>query len=59
MKMSLKNRLRILLTVLRLAQFALLLKRGEFNLVGAEEKGPRPSSDRDGKIYRLAFPVLE
>ena len=21
--------------------------------------GPRPSSDRDGRIYRLAFPVLK
>ena len=25
--------------------------------VGAEEKEPRPSSDRDGTIYRLAVPV--
>ena len=22
-------------------------------------RGPRPSSDRDGRIYRLAFPVLK
>ena len=28
------------------------LKEGDW--VGAEEKGPRPSSDRDGRIYRLA-----
>ena len=25
-------------------------------MVGAEEKGPRPSSDRDGRIHRLAVP---
>ena len=25
-------------------------------MVGAEERGPRPSSDRDGRIYRLAVP---
>ena len=31
------------------------LKEG--NWVGAEEKGPRPSSDRDGRIYRLAVSV--
>ena len=28
------------------------LKEGDW--VGAEEKGPHPSSDRDGRIYRLA-----
>ena len=26
-------------------------------MVGAEEKEPRPSSERDGRIYRLAVPV--
>ena len=28
-------------------------------LVGADERGPRPNSDRDGRIYRLAVPVLK
>ena len=27
--------------------------------VGAEERGVHPSSDRDGRIYRLAVPVLK
>ena len=31
------------------------LKKGIW--VGAEEEGPRPSSDRDGRIYLLAVPV--
>ena len=31
------------------------LKKGI--LAGAEERGTRSSSDRDGRIYRLAFPV--
>ena len=28
-------------------------------LVGAEERGPSPRSDRDGRIYRLAVPILK
>ena len=34
-----------------------LLKRREFG-VGAEGKGPCPSFDRDGSVYRLARGVL-
>ena len=33
------------------------LKEG--NLVGAEKRGPRPSSDKDCRIYRLAVLVLK
>ena len=28
-------------------------------MVGAEENGPRPNSDRGGRTYRLAVPVLK
>ena len=57
MKTSQKNRLRILLNFFaRLSQFALLLKEVNF---ADEERGPRPSSDRDGRIYRRAVPVLK
>ena len=54
MKTSLKNRLRIL------NFFAIILsrpgteKKGIY--VAAEERGPRQSSDRDGRIYSLPFP---
>jgi len=58
MKTSLKNSLHILLNFFAIIQFALLLKRKGI-LIGAEERGPRPSSDRDGRIYRLAVPVLK
>ena len=34
-----------------------LKKKGIY--VGAEERGPHPSSERDGRIYRLAVPVLK
>ena len=50
MKTSLKNGLRILF-------FRDYPKRSE-TYVRAEEMEPRPSSDRDGRIYRLAVPVL-
>ena len=33
-------------------------KRRE-SYVRAEEMEPRPSSDRDGRLYRLAVPVLK
>ena len=33
------------------------LKKG--NVVGAEGRGPRPNSDGDSKIYRLAVPILK
>ena len=33
------------------------VKKGD--LAGAEERGTRSSSDRDGRIYRLAVPVLK
>ena len=58
MKTSLKNRFRILSN-----HFAIIpsrpvtLKKGIY--VRAEERGPHPSSDRDGRIYRLAVPVLK
>ena len=54
MKTSLKNGLRILFFS-RLSQ-----KKGirRESYVRAEEMEPRPSSDRDGRIYRLAVPVL-
>ena len=42
----------------RLSQVAQLLKKKGIQ-VGTEERTPRPSSDRNGKIYRLAVPVLK
>ena len=41
----------------RLASFQTRGGRGIY--VGAEERGPRPSSDRGVRIYRLAVPVLK
>ena len=34
------------------------LKEGNLGL-SSEEKGPCPSSDRDGRIYHVAVPVLK
>ena len=58
MKMSLKNRLRILLNVFAIIPIRPVTKKKGI-LVGAEERGPRPSLERDGGIYRLAVPVLK
>ena len=58
MKTSRRNRLRILLnhfTIIRSRPAT--QKKGIY--VGAEERGPRQSSDRDAKIYCLAVPVLK
>ena len=58
MKLSLKNRPHILLIHLAIIPSRLVTeKKGIY--VGAEERGPRPSLDRDGRIYRLAIPVLK
>ena len=51
-----KNRLQIL------SLFFAIIPRGPVTQkkgiwVGAEEKGQRPSSNRDGRIYRLAISV--
>ena len=58
MKKSLKNRLRVLYNF-----FALIPSHPvtwkESSSVGTEEVGPRPISDRESKIYRLAVPVLK
>ena len=52
MKTSLKNKLRILSVFFMIySRGPVILKKGIW--VGAEEKGPRQSSDRDGRIYRL------
>ena len=56
MKTSLKNRLQIL------SLFFAIIPRGPVTQkkgiwVGAEEKGPRLSSNRDGRIYHLAVSV--
>ena len=52
-----ENRLRILSN-----HFAIILSRpvtyGRRIYVRAEESGPHPSSDRDGRIYRLVVLVL-
>ena len=57
MKTSVKNRLRILSNFFAIIPSRpVTLKRG-IN-VGAEERGPRPSTNRDGRIYRIAVPVL-
>ena len=55
MTTSLKNRLRILSN-----HFAIITSRlkKEF-YVGAEERGPLASSQRDGRIYRVTVPVLK
>ena len=59
MKRSLKNRLRSLLNFFRdYPNSPRYLKEGNFG-VGAEERGLRPNSDRDGKIYCLVVPVLK
>ena len=54
-KTSLKNRLRIHSFFRNYSKGPSYLKKGIW--VGAEEEGPRPSSDRDGRIYLLAVPV--
>ena len=51
MKTSLKNRLPIL------SLFFRDYSKSPRIWVEAEEKRPRPNSDRDGRIYRLAVPV--
>ena len=55
--MSLKKYTSHYFTFFAIIQGAQLLKRLVGIWVGAEGKGLRPSSDRDGKIYRLAVPV--
>ena len=56
MKRSMKNRLRILSN-----HFAIFRSRPVTKgiQIGTEERGQRPSSDRDGRIYRLAVLVLK
>ena len=58
MKTSLKNRLRVLYNL-----FALIpghpVTWKERSSVGTEEGGPRPISERESEIYRLAVPVLK
>ena len=56
MKTSLKNGLLILSNHFTITPSRPVIK-GIFR--GAEERGPRPSSYRDGRIYRLAVPVLK
>ena len=58
METSLKNRLRILLNVFAIIPIRPVIQK-KWILIEAEERGPRPNSDRDGKIYRLAVPVLK
>ena len=56
MKTSLKNRLHIILNFFAIIPISpVTYKKGIF--AGAEERGTRSSSDRDGRIYRLAVPV--
>ena len=58
MTTSLKNRLGILSNHFAIiASRPFTQKNGIY--VGAEERGPQPSSDRDGRINRLAAPVLK
>ena len=55
-KTSLKNRLRIILNFFAIIPIRpVTQKRGI--LAEAEERRTRSSSDRDGRIYRLALPV--
>ena len=58
MKKSLKNRLGILSN-----NFAIIQSRPDTSkkgiYVGIQERGPLPSSDKDGRIYRLAVPVIK
>ena len=56
MKTSLKNRLRIILNIFAIIPIHPVTKKKGI-LAGAEERGTRSSSDRDGRIYRLAVPV--
>ena len=56
LKMSLQNRLRILPLFFEIIPRGSLTEKNGI-WVGAEEKGPRPSAERDGRIYRLAVPV--
>ena len=58
METSLENSLRILLNFFAIISIRpVTYKKGI--LVGAEERGPLPRSDRDGRIYRLGVPVLK
>ena len=58
METSLRNILRILFNFFAIISIRpVTYKKGI--LVGAEERGPSPRSDRDGGIYRLAVPVLK
>ena len=58
METSLKNSLRILLNFFAIISIRpVTYKKGI--LLEAEERGPRPRSDRDGRMYRLAVPVLK
>ena len=58
MKTSLKNRLAILSNHFEIIPSRpVTSKRGIY--VGAEERGPHPISDRDGRIYLLVVPVLQ
>ena len=58
MKTSLKNRSRILSNYFAINPSRPVTQK-KINLVGAERTGPRASSDRDSKIFRLAVPVLK
>ena len=49
------NKIFILVLLNDLTKLSFILKKGIW--VGAEEEGPRPSSDRDGRIYLLAVTV--
>ena len=58
MKTSLKSRLCILLDVFAIIRIRPVTQKKGI-LVGAEEWGPRPSSDGDGRSYRLVVPALK
>ena len=53
MKTLLKNRLRIILNFFAIIPIRPVVQKKGI-LAGAEERGTRLSSDRDGRIYRLA-----
>ena len=57
MKTSLKNRLCILLNFFAIIPIRPVTSKKGI-LVGPEVREPRTSSDRDGRIYRLAVTVL-
>ena len=56
MKTSLKNSLHILLNFFVIIQICPIIYRKGI-LAGAEERGMQASSERDGRIYRLAIPI--